>query len=175
MLCRRRWLAVLSLPLWAGCQALSGPPLALRRSGRLALQVEGDAQRSFTAGFELHGSPARGRLDLLGPLGTLQARADWHDGHATLQSGDERRVYASVGELGRDLLGEELPLEALFDWLDGRPWARVEALPRPDGAGPGFVQLDWLVDLARQEDGLLRLQHLWRVPVVTLRLKLDPP
>ncbi|MCK6426978.1 MAG: outer membrane lipoprotein LolB [Burkholderiaceae bacterium] len=172
---RRRWLIALGLPLLLGCQALPRQTPVLRHSGRLALQVEGDASRSFTAAFELYGSPAQGRLDLLGPLGTLQGRAEWSAGRARLHSGDEQRDYDSLAALGQDLLGEDLPIEALFDWLAGRSWPGAEVLPRPDAPAAGFVQLDWLVDQSRRSDGLLRLQHLWRSPAVTLRLKLDAP
>lgn len=172
---RRRWLLALGLPLLLGCQALPRRAPTLRHSGRLALQVEGDASRSFSAAFELYGAPAQGRFDLLGPLGTLQGRAEWSAGQARLSSGDTQRDYDSLAALGQDLLGEDLPIEALFDWLAGRAWPGAEVLPRPDGQSAGFVQLDWLVDLARREDGLLRLQHLWRSPTVTLRLKLDAP
>ncbi|HEY1392280.1 MAG TPA: outer membrane lipoprotein LolB [Methylibium sp.] len=137
-------------------------------SGRLALKVEGDSARSFSAAFELDGGPALGQLSLTSPLGTRVAEARWAPGSAVLANSDGKRVYADLQDLSRDALGESVPLVALFDWLQGRPWSGAPAEAREGG----FEQLGWRIDLQRQAEGLIVVTR--SVPtLVSLRVKLD--
>ena len=70
---------------------------------------------------------------------------------------------------------QALPVQALFDWLRGRPWPQA---PSRAADGAGFQQLGWQVDLRRFGDQLIFAQRLnpnGSEPLATLRLKLDAP
>lgn len=157
--------------LLAGCASLN--PAAVEGealSGRLSVRVEGDAERSFNAAFELAGSPERGSLSLNTPLGTMVAQADWSGGQVRLRSREGERRYPDLDSLSEEALGERVPLAALFDWLRGRPWPGAASI-----AGPrGFAQLGWEVDLSRYGEGWV-LAERKLPPVVTVRARLDLP
>lgn len=188
---RRRWLlatggsiagrafgAGLLAGALAGCQSLSpATTLPLRHSGRLALVVTGQSERSFSAGFELRGTAAVGSLALMNPLGTRQGEATWRPGSVRLSTGDGERRYASLDELSLDLFGESMPVAALFDWLDGHPWsgAPAETTPAAGDGSVSFTQRGWQVGTARLGDGLLVATRPQPEPRVTVRVKLDRP
>ncbi len=142
-------------------------------SGRLSVAVDaaGDAPpRSVSAAFELSGTPARGRLDLTSPLGSVLARAHWAPGEVLLATPDATTVYPDLDALTREALGESLPVAALFDWLRGRPWTGAPS--RAQAAPPGFEQLGWAVDLARFDEGWVVARRP-APPAVTVRARLD--
>lgn len=157
------------MALMAGCA--TAPSTAPLLSGRLSVRVDGQPDKSVSAGFELSGNAERGSLLLTGPLGTSAAQATWQPGEAVLRSGGNTQRHADLDSLGQAALGEALPLAALFDWLQGRAWAGAPAQPRTDG-GTGFEQLGWRIDLARWGDGLLDAVRL-RPPVVSVRARVD--
>jgi len=162
----------------AGCQTMSpASALPLRHSGRLALVVAGQSDRSFSAGFELRGTAAIGSLALMTPLGTRQGEATWRPGSARLSSGDGERHYTSLDELSLDLFGESMPVAALFDWLDGHPWAGApaDAAPAASNGSVDFAQRGWQIGTGRLGDGLLVATRAQPEPRVTLRVKLDRP
>ena len=178
-LARRAWLISMApLAAWAmaGCQSLPSldGALPLRYSGRLAVQVAGDAERSFSAGFELMGNPARGALALTTPLGTLHGRAEWSPQTVRLVTSEGTQGYASLDDLSRDLLGEVVPLLALFDWLAGRPTDLAGSRPRSSDPAAGFEQLGWHIDLQRRAEGLIVASRPEPSPRLTVRAKLDP-
>ena len=151
----------------------AGEPL----SGRLALRVEaaeGAPARSVTAAFELHGDAGRGRLDLSTPLGSVLAQARWAPGSVVLSTPQGDTRFDDLDALTRAVLGESLPVAALFDWLRGRPWPGAASTPSVAPAEPGFEQLGWVVSLARFDDAQVAARRA-RVPVVTVRAKLDRP
>lgn len=162
---------VLALAL-AGCAQLprSAPPptTEARLSGRISVTVAGTVHNRGTGGaasFELLGGPEAGRLELTSPLGALVARAEWRPGLVMLQTpGDERR-FDDLDALTRELLGEAVPVAALFDWLQARPWP---AAPHQDTPG-GFEQLGWRIEPRLPALVATRLTE----PTVTLRAKLD--
>jgi outer membrane lipoprotein LolB len=177
---RRAWLA-LALPLatgglW-GCASTPSvrppDPAAETVSGRLSVQVAAhgsQAARSVNADFDLRGGAQQGELQLATPLGTVLAQARWMPGEVWLkQSGSERR-FGSLSALADEVLGEPLPLDALFDWLRGRPWSGAPSTRR---AG-GFDQLGWSVDLARWAEGLVTAQRAAaaHAPAVVVKAKL---
>ena len=82
-----------------------------------------------------------------------------------------RMEHADLDSLGQAVLGEALPMAALFSWLRGRAWADAPSQPRPDGQ-PGFVQLGWQIDLARWADGALDAVRL-APPAITVRARLE--
>lgn len=164
----------------AGCATAppAPPPVPAVRddrpvAGRLAVQVAAHgnrAARSVNADFDLQGSAQQGELQLATPMGTVLAQARWQPGEVWLRRSDggEQR-FATLTALAAEVLGEPLPLDALFDWLRGRPWPGA---PHQRQAA-GFEQLGWRVDLQRWSDGLVSASRS-AVPAVTVRAKLAP-
>ncbi len=167
------------LPLLSGVLALlaacatpnQAPTESPIRAGRLSVRVDASAQRpsqNFSAAFELQGHSERGLLRLLSPIGTEVARVRWQPGLAALTVAGQERPYATLDDLADEVLGERVPLAALTDWIEGRPWARapytVTAL--------GFSQMAWEVDLSgRAERRITARRH--SPPAVVLRVVLD--
>ena len=152
--------------LWlAGCSSLPSSPAPADPqfwSGRLALQLQADnpvtaQERSFSAGFELRGSPQAGSLQLYSPLGSSLARLTWQPGSAMLEQGNDRRSSTSLDELVRDILGTDLPIATLFAWLHGQ----------------NQTAQGWNVDLSRFSEGRLQALRHSPAPQASLRLVLD--
>lgn len=152
-------LAALGGMLLAACAQAPRPPdgAADHWSGRLAVQVEDAAAQSFSAGFELQGSPAAGQLTLFNPLGNVLAELQWSPGRALLHSGSETRQSTSLPALVLELTGSELPIEALFGWLKGD---QVQA------AG-------WQADLSALDKGRLTATRRMPAPHTVLRIILS--
>lgn len=128
-------------------------------SGRLALQVEGQASQSFSALFELHGNPQTGGLVLTSPLGNRLAQLDWRDGYAQLTTGtQDMRSSDSLDNLLQDVTGTRIPVAALFQWLRGL-----------QAAEPG-----WQADLSGLDNGRLLARRVDPAPQATLRIALTP-
>ena len=145
-------------------------------SGRLSVRVEADGAtpaRSVSAVFDLRGNPSAGRLDLSTPLGSMMAQARWSPTRVVLATPKGESDFPDLDALTRDVLGESVPVAALFDWLDGRPWPGAPSAPAADSGG-GFEQLGWTVDLARYADAVVSA-HRASPPPVTVRIKLDRP
>ncbi len=168
--CRRRLCAAIAAAPLLGLAGCALPPRQLQPgaadasapghwSGRLALQVEDARNQSFSAGFELAGTPQRGELLLFTPLGSTLARLMWAPGQARLQQGDETKASESLPALVQELTGSDLPVAALFDWLQEKPTAV-----------PG-----WEVDLSRMPQGRLQARRNDPQPPATLRVVLDTP
>ncbi len=167
----------LMLSACASLQHEARPPLVnaddLQLSGRLSVQVSGSTGKpeGGNAAFELLGSPAAGRLELSTPLGSLVARARWAPGEVLLQTPNDERRFADLDALTRELLGEPVPVAALFDWLRGRPWPELASQPLAAPA-QGFSQLGWQIDLSRFDDGLVVATRPAE-PAITLRARLE--
>jgi outer membrane lipoprotein LolB len=174
---RAAWL--LAAALLAGCATprppTAGPDDAL--AGRLSVKVDAtptSQARNVTASFDLQGNPRQGRLDLSTPLGTVLAQARWAPGKVALVTSQGETQFSSLDELTREVLGESLPVAALFDWLRGRPWPGAPSTPSASPAEPGFGQLGWTVSLERFGEGwIAATRH--QAPAVTVRAKLDRP
>lgn len=162
--------------LVAGCSALprQSPSAAVdtqaRLSGRISITVAGSVANSGrttggSASFELLGSPEAGRLELTSPLGGLVARASWQPGRVMLQTPDSERSFDDLDALTRELLGEAVPVAALFDWLRAQPWPAVPHQLRPGG----FEQLGWRIEPKLPALVATRLAE----PIVILRARLD--
>lgn len=168
-----------------GCASLEPqtPPTGvtgdLRLTGRLSVQATGSSGRAAggNASFELSGNPNAGQLELSTPLGNLMARARWRAESVLLQTPNSERSFESMDELTRELLGEAIPVAALFDWLQGRPWPQAPSRPLASSTGSsahaGFEQLSWRVDLTQREQGLIVATRLSDPPVI-LRARLNP-
>lgn len=167
-----RGLAASLLALLGACATTEPPALPATLSGRLALQVDAhdsSPARSATTLFDLRGDAQHGELQLSSPLGSTLAHARWSPGQAVLQTPDGSSSYATLDELGQQMLGEPLPMAALIDWLHGRPWPGASSRPQPNG----FAQLEWTVDTSGHGHGAIVAQRQ-RAPVVTVRARLDP-
>lgn len=158
--------AALTAALLAGCAqparqlGRSEDAASAHWSGRMALQVEGQGQaqnQSFSAAFELEGRPQQGRLLVFNPLGSTIASLQWTATQAVLQQGERITTSESLPALIAQLTGSELPVAALFDWLQGRNTA---------AAG-------WQVDLSRIGEGRLRADRISPPPPASLRIVLD--
>ena len=178
-LCTR--MAALILPLLvAACAVVpraESPLGGEALSGRLAVHVDGAdgaAARSMSAGFELLGDPQIGRLNLSTPLGNVLAQARWAPGSVVLATPQGETSFADLDALTREVLGESLPVAALFDWLRGRPWPGAASTSTIAPAEPGFEQLGWVVSLARFDEAWVAARRE-RPPVVTVRAKIDRP
>lgn len=146
-------------------------------AGRMTVRVDAtptSAARQVTAAFDLQGTPREGRLDLSTPLGTTLAQARWAPGKVALVTAQGETQFASLDELTREVLGESLPVAALFDWLRGRPWPGAPSTPAASAADPGFGQLGWQVSLARFADGWIDATRA-QAPAVTVRARLERP
>ena len=165
--------------LLAACAVVPAPPPEVGESlsGRLAVKVDadaGNAARSVSAAFELQGDPQRGRLNLATPLGSVLAQARWAPGLVVLITPQGERQFADLDALTSEVLGESLPVTALFDWLRGRPWPGATSTSNTPPAERGFEQLGWAVSLARFDDAWVVATRA-RAPTVTVRAKLDRP
>jgi len=166
--------------LLAACTTLAPlPPPASSETvtGRMSVKVDATPSapaRSVSATFELQGTPQDGRLDLSTPLGTTIAQARWSGQRATLNTGGEQRAYPTLDALTQDMLGESLPIVALFDWLRGRAWSGAPSRPSAPPAEAGFQQLGWDVNLAHFDEGWVVAQRA-QAPAVVVRARIDRP
>jgi outer membrane lipoprotein LolB len=126
-------------------------------SGRLALSIQSEPAQALSAGFELRGAASQGELQLFSPLGGTLAVLAWNPDRATLRLGTQAQESGSVSSLVLKATGTEIPVQALFDWLNNIP-----------------TQVDgWQVDLSQLCNGRLQLRRSTPVPAVELRLKFD--
>jgi outer membrane lipoprotein LolB len=157
-----RWLFAFAVVLTAGCAApprTDGPTDTANGpwSGRLALQVEDNQSQSFSAGFELKGSPRAGELALFTPIGGTLAVLAWTPESAMLRSDGKTRNFESVEALVANATGAAIPVAALFDWLRG--------INTPVAG--------WQADLSLLGQGRLRARRLEPAPQADLRVVLD--
>ncbi|EHR73239.1 outer membrane lipoprotein involved in outer membrane biogenesis [Burkholderiales bacterium JOSHI_001] len=164
-------LALAALVLGGCVQVPPRQPAATDLSGRLAVRVDDQPVRQWSAAFELSGNARHGQLNLVSPLGTVLAQARWSPGLAELVTPTGTSRFASLDQLGEQALGERIPLAALFDWLRGLPWADAPWTSNLDNPS-GFEQLGWRVDLSRLAEGAIEARRD-TAPVVTVRARLD--
>ncbi len=168
------------LTLMAGCAAVqrsSPAPAGEPLSGRLSVRVEGvdgAAARSLSASFELQGDAQNGSLNLATPLGTVLAQARWAPRQVVLATPKGESTFPDLDALTREVLGETVPVVALFDWLRGRPWPGAASTALVPATEPGFQQLGWAVNLTRFDRAAVTAQRD-RAPAVTVRAQLDRP
>ncbi len=141
-------------------------------SGRLSLRVAAgpsSGERSATLAYDLRGNPQTGQIEFSTPLGSIVARANWSPGQVALTTEQGERRFADLDSMSREVLGEVIPVAALFDWLRGRPWPGAATR----ATSTGFEQLGWQVDLSRFAEAQL-LARRDTPPVVTVRALIDP-
>lgn len=127
-------------------------------SGRLALRIDSDPPQSFSAGFDLRGTPATGELLLTSPLGQAVATVIWSLEAAEMHQGGQITRRASLDELTSELVGAAVPVGALFGWLRGET---------PVAQG-------WMADLSRHGEGRITAKRSLPLPTAELRLVFQP-
>lgn len=126
-------------------------------SGRLALQLQSTPPQNWSASFELQGSAEQGQMVLLSPLGTTLAKLSWSPRSALLEQGADKTESSNLQSLSQKLTGTDLPIHAIFEWLQGR-----ETSAR-----------GWYVDLSALNEGRLSARRMAPAPEALLRILLD--
>jgi outer membrane lipoprotein LolB len=178
---RRGFGAGLVATLWlvSGCASLRPVSQdATWTTGRLSVRIEASPQRiaqSISAAFELRGDAQAesGELRLNSPLGNRLATAIWAPGVARLITPEGEQSFASLDDLSRQALGENLPLVALPSWIQGRPWTGAAH----QVGGDGFDQLGWQINTRQQAEGRIEARRAASAtaPAVWVRALLDVP
>jgi outer membrane lipoprotein LolB len=162
------YVLVTAMFLLAGCASPSWPTMQDNKAlgelqdnipewqGRLSLRIQSEPVTSMSAGFLLRGEPGHGRLDLYSPLGTTLASLRWTPHDVQLQQGGQLQRFDSLDALTEQATGAALPVNVLFDWLNGIP-----------SLSPG-----WQADLSQLPRGLLIAHRVSPTPTVQLRIKL---
>jgi outer membrane lipoprotein LolB len=159
------WLTLLVCFLLTGCATPSriAPTLGAAQintsewQGRISVQVLGDVPSSMSASFLLRGNAKNGTLDLYSPLGTTLGALQWTPHVVQLSEGSQHQYFTSLAELTEKTTGAALPIDALFEWLQGRD-AQVTG---------------WQADLSAASQGSLIARRTHPAPEVMLRIKLD--
>ena len=129
--------------------------------GRLAVRVEADETNrlghSLTAGFELTGNATEGGLTLYTPIGGTAAVMTWTRTDATLLSQSERRRFPSLKVMIEQIIGTDIPVDALFAWL----------------AGANTSAEGWTVDLKEYPNGRITAIRTHPGPATELRIVLE--
>lgn len=125
--------------------------------GRLAIRIESEQPQSFSAGFELNGSPQTGEMTLYTPIGSTAAALSWSPQTAIMRAQGEVRYFESLDALIKQAVGTEIPVKALFAWL----------------AGVNVPVAGWSVDLSQHTEGKITAHRTTPSPLAELRLVLD--
>lgn len=125
--------------------------------GRLAIRIESEQPQSFSAGFELSGSPQTGEITLYTPIGSTVAVLSWSPQTAIMRAQGEVRYFESLDALIKQAVGTEIPVKALFAWL----------------AGVNVPVAGWIVDLSQHTEGKITARRTIPSPLAELRLVLD--
>ena len=161
----RVWASIWLLVLLAACatptpsRSVAQAPSDKQWQGRLSVTVQSDPPRNMSAGFSLDGDARQGELNLFSPLGTTLATLQWNLATTQWVQGGQPRRYDSMAHLTEETTGAALPMDAMFDWLQGKATA-----------SPG-----WQADLSALNQGTLIARRLSPEPLVVLRIKLDTP
>lgn len=153
------------LAAWlAGCaQPVLAPPADATAAsywrGRLALRVETPEPTSYFASFELSGQARAGELLLSSPLGTTLAQLRWGPDFALLRSNGQTRAFDTLDALATEATGTDIPIAALFQWLQGQ----------------AATAHGWQADLSQLNEGRLVARREQPAPAAELRLILERP
>jgi len=161
----RVWASIWLVVLLAACatpapiRSVSQAPSTKQWQGRISVTVQSDPPRNMSAGFSLDGDARQGELNLFSPLGTTLATLQWNPTSTQWLQGSQQRRYDSMAHLTEETTGAALPMDAMFEWLEGR------ATPSPG----------WQADLSALNQGSLIAKRITPEPLVVLRIKLDTP
>ena len=143
----------------SGC--VSGPPEVgaleyhYRCTGRFTFVNEAQA---FSASYELSKYPARLEIQFWGPLGQGRTRLVGRDKFLTIDLPSGERIEGMDAEMIMiAVLGWSVPLDALSDWILGRP---ADEWPVTNHSPDSFTQLGWEIDLGQnfENDFILERQ-----------------
>lgn len=133
--------------------------------GRMSVKVgpesgsdAGAQNASFFAPFELEGRASEGELRIYSPLGQVLGQLRWQPGWAQLRRGSSVREAQDLSTLLRELTRTDVPVQAWFDWMQGR----LSPVP------------GWDVQLDQWQAGRLGARREWPEPSVELRLVWQP-
>lgn len=161
----RVWASIWLVVLLGGCATPTSNRLAVEApsekqwQGRISVTVQSDPPRNMSAGFSLEGDARQGELNLFSPLGTTLATLQWNPTSTQWLQGSQQRRYDSMAHLTEEVTGAALPMDAMFDWLQGKNTHSV----------------GWQADLSAMHQGTLVAKRLSPEPLVVLRIKLDAP
>ena len=161
----RMWASIWLVALLAAC-ANPAPNRSIEQAastkqwqGRIIVTVQSEPPRNMNAGFSLEGNVRQGELNLFSPLGTTLATLQWTPYTTQWVQGSQQRRYDSMAHLTEETTGAELPMDAVFDWLEGN----------------ATVSPGWQTDLSAIAQGTLVATRVSPEPRVVLRIKLDTP
>ena len=180
-------IAVLSLAV-AGCsvtpktEALTSAQQSdhFQRSGRFALSVDkhNGERDAVQGGFIWREQPQRIQLDLNNPMGTVLARVvvDEQGSRLIYPNGDVEYAV-SPDALVAQLLGYELPVSGMKDWLRGQTGAGlVTELKQEQGRVVYFSQDSWRVQLQRYDEKgprVLQMNRTQATQAFSVRIVVD--
>jgi len=140
----------------SGC--VSAPPEVgaleyhYRCTGRFTFVNEAQA---FSASYELSKYPTRLEIQFWGPLGQGRTRLVGRDKLLTIDLPSGERIEGMDAEMIMvAVLGWSVPLEALSDWILGRP---DDEWPVTNHSPDSFTQLGWEIDLGHWGESSGRL------------------
>lgn len=157
----KHWLiAIVAVLMFAGCSSAPVAPSATSRTqiagdfvlnGRIAIRHN---NQRHSAGIHWSHELSKDEILLLGPLGQTAARV-YRDGYgAILEEGARRYQAEDAAALMEKVLGWQLPLDGLHDWVLARPQSNSPAQIENDPAGrlARLHQSGWDVRYQRYAD-----------------------
>lgn len=177
---------VLTLTMFAGCQTAPKPMIPLPPIDQAATQqwqghfsiklgpweTQAAEGQSFT--FYLQSTSKTGQLDLMTPLGTQLAQVNWSPQGTRIDSSEGTQQFASLKDMSEQLLGEDVPLQALPHWLQGMPSPDLPAAT-VSADHTGFDQAGWTIDAHGLPNGKLQAtrSQTSNLRLITIKVRLE--
>ncbi len=165
----------------AGCASRPAQPVAaVERSVVASFELEGrvsvrDGERGTAASLYWRHRPDSDVIDFLAPTGQVMGRLESRPGQASMRLPDgDRRQAASLDELARQLLGFEVPVSRLRDWVQAAAGSQARVLRRDPLGRPALIsEQGWVVEYFAYADetpqaAVRRLQARWGELQLTL-------
>jgi outer membrane lipoprotein LolB len=148
-------------------------------SGRLSLRVHQPRTGATDGGtvlFEFDGTPEAGTLVLQTVIGTAVASARWSAQGAEIVTPRGRHTGDRLDDVAGVLLGQDLPLAAILQWVRAEPWPQAPHRSRAEG----FEQLGWSISLEAWHERVVTAHRSARPDRpgeldITVRARLDQP
>lgn len=165
-----RWL-LLCLLVITGCASQSPLPVVPTSRPILTFRLEGELsilspQRNFAGRIDWQHRANSDDIALYSPWGGQVARIEKNFNEVTFQDAKGRILRASnASSLTKKVLGLDLPLDELSDWVVGRlTWHPVDQTPNYDAKGQlhSFSQADWHIEYLEytNQNGLVLPQKI---------------
>ncbi len=143
-------------------------------NGRLAVR---HGNENYSVGIEWRHAARSDEMTITGPLGQGLARLVAEDGHARLETSDQRRYEATdLDRLTAQVFGTPLPASGLGRWVLGLPSANADVRKDALGRLVSLSENGWQIEYLRYEndqpDALPELLRARRDDV-DVRLKID--